>query len=733
MFLRIQTLLNGAKRLSRDGPARMLSRILGMGSLVGLVLFTVVGVVGNLARAHVYKDALPHAQTWKEFVFTIVGGLDAAAEADAASVVYAVVVRLLAAIVVGGLVTSLFCALAERIGDMKLKGLLPPVLKGHYIIAGFGPSTAELVRMLLNPPEDEDLACWNPTENVPPLRRRRVLVCTGFNVEDARVALGSALPPALFARVSFAAGDLHASGAAADQLFMTLSLPSARQLYVLGDSEDPRNSAVSTLAFARKASAFLATHPPAVGTIPVHVQCDAETPFEFHRDLFDIACGSQVPAVHLVPFGIYEGWARRIWGSLTANREFAPDFAPLSGNRYAHIVVVGLSGIGSAVFQEAIRVCHFASGARTRITVVDPDSALHRRFLIRHPSLHLLPDIHIDWLNDSLESEPVRDLLRRAAEDTDCLLSIAICLPDDDEALAAALSLPEEVYRHRMAAKPKTIRDRYRESAPRVWVRQRSAATASAARRNLRFEFVRPFGMDEGGFPAEFLQESSAMLLNAAYAWPSLPLLEEMSHDAPECADRISKFRDAWREHLSRDGGRFGIPPSERISLLRDVLTLGGNKTALRFRHGAFRSWIALPQTLRRANAYAPDSWRVLLRALGLQAERQVGAVVARLVADNDKAFHSVLSRSRPELPLAEAEHNRWMADRILLGYRPPRPDSGEIRDDDFLYHPDLVPFSDLSDTDVGKDNMALLSIPLLLALEGIRLTITTLSPTRAH
>lgn len=161
MANRFSSLLLGTSRLCCYSLVRMLLRILIKGCLVGLVFFSVIGVIGYLARAHVYKDTLPHPQTWKEFVFTIVGGL------DAASVMYAVVVRLFAALFLGGLVTSLFFALAKRIGEMKLQGLLPLPMKGHYIVAGFGPRTVEVVGTILNPPHGGDLAEWNPTETPP--------------------------------------------------------------------------------------------------------------------------------------------------------------------------------------------------------------------------------------------------------------------------------------------------------------------------------------------------------------------------------------------------------------------------------------------------------------------------------------------------------------------------------------------------------------------------------------
>jgi len=701
----------------------MLLRILIKGCFVGLVVFSAVGVIGYLARAHVYMDAKPHPQTWKEYVFSIVGGLDAAAEADTASVMYAVVVRLLAALFIGGLVTSLFCALAERIGDMKRQGLLPSPMRGHYIVAGFGPRTVELVRTLLEPPSGGDLAVWNPSEAPPVPKRRRVLVCTGLDVERARVALGANLPPSLFARVSFVSGDLCASGIAADSLFQEICLSGARQLYVLGDSENGQGEIGTILSFARNASDFLNKASPLFAPVPVLVRLSESTPFATYSHLFPLAHGSGItPAVHLVPIVDSEGWARRIWGSFHADAAFVPDFAPLIGSRYVHVVVAGFTDTGRALLQEAIRVCHYTGGGPTRITVIDPDPGVRQRFLARHASIDLLPDIRVNWMQDGLESENARDLLRSASSDENCLLTIAVCLPDDDAALEAALSLPEEVYRHRMAAKPETVRERYRENAPRILVRQRTDNPARSVADNPRFQFLRPFGMATGGLAAETVRETFAMLLNMAYEWPAASMLDDLVRNLPTLSSRIAEFRKTWSERLAAQEGVFGIPALERALLLKDVLAKGGASAISRFRIAAFRSWLGLPPLLRRANIYAPDGWGVLLRSLGLLAERQPSQDMSDLISSNAERFREALSRFRPERPLSEAEHNRWMADRILFGYRPPRPGSGEVRDDDFLYHPDLVPFKDLSADNVGKDDMAILSIPVILALEGFRL-----------
>lgn len=85
-------------------------------------------------------------------------------------------------------------------------------------------------------------------------------------------------------------------------------------------------------------------------------------------------------------------------------------------------------------------------------------------------------------------------------------------------------------------------------------------------------------------------------------------------------------------------------------------------------------------------------------------------------------AFSAARADARIQRDLDETGHNRWIAARALMGYRTPRLDSGEKRDDDFRYHFDLVPFSELPSNEVGKDELSICCIPLFMALEGIRL-----------
>ena len=127
------------------------------------VLFLLLGVLGRWAV--VYSDS-EATQTWKEYVLGMQGAIDGKPEAGAASVLYSAFVRLVAAIVIGGVLTSFLCALAERFSQMKLQGLLVPALRDHFVIFGYNEITNDLIRALLvpDPRSGEDFARWTPLE-----------------------------------------------------------------------------------------------------------------------------------------------------------------------------------------------------------------------------------------------------------------------------------------------------------------------------------------------------------------------------------------------------------------------------------------------------------------------------------------------------------------------------------------------------------------------------------------
>ena len=343
------------KDVSFTLSAKMLLRLL----LLALGLFLLLGAAGH-GWARVYAAGSHGTQTWKEYLFGLLGSIDAEPDGvGAGSVLYSAFVRLAGAIMIGGVITSFLCALVERLAEMKLRGLLVPVMRDHFVVIGCGAMTDDLLRALLAPgTPEEDLARWAPQERTDAaawtreVRRRKVLLCTGDDVEKVRETLDAVLPRKIASRIVYAFGDMNL-GPGRDEVCDRLCLENARQIYVLGDEAASSAGDVENLAFARGVGDYLANHAPKHSDglpKPVFVRLDGGASFDFVKKISfetDPTAEKKIGAVtsYFKPFSFTEGWARRIWGEAVGGEADAGalDFAPMGPKSSVHLVVAGLT------------------------------------------------------------------------------------------------------------------------------------------------------------------------------------------------------------------------------------------------------------------------------------------------------------------------------------------------------------------------------------------------------
>lgn len=117
---------------------------------------------------------------------------------------------------------------------------------------------------------------------------------------------------------------------------------------------------------------------------------------------------------------------------------------------------------------------------------------------------------------------------------------------------------------------------------------------------------------------------------------------------------------------------------------------------------GTFVAWGELSEDLRNANRDQVLSYGQKLAELGCVLMPRDGQD-APFSLDGD-----VVER------LAEAEHLRWMNDRLRAGWS-----YAEVRDDSALHHPDLVPWSQLLEADREKDREVIRGLGAVLADAG--------------
>ena len=239
-------------------------------------------------------------------------------------------------------------------------------------------------------------------------------------------------------------------------------------------------------------------------------------------------------------------------------------YTPLDGYKgikfdspqHVHFIVIGMSKMGIAMGTQALFQAHYPNfanvqvgGPRSRITFIDANAEQEMLFykgryatlfeLARHRYIdantcakselesnygwvdptelsnykwaHLSKagknflDVEIEFVKGELESEGIREYLRRVTADKNSKVTIAICLPLTHQAVAAALYMPQQVY----------------DSVQEIWVYQREAAdiirNLTHDRADNHYNKLKPFGMLYGEYIDSRTYYLKSLIVNELY------------------------------------------------------------------------------------------------------------------------------------------------------------------------------------------------------------------------
>lgn len=288
-----------------------------------------------------------------------------------------------------------------------------------------------------------------------------------------------------------------------------------------------------------------------------------------------------------IPFNRYESWAQRVMvegvfydeGKVADPIRYTPlDGAGISSgsDEYVHFVVVGMSKMGIAMGIQALLQAHYlnADKVRSRITFIDTHADKEMAFfkgryenlfeLTRHKYMdanecpasefdgqrgwtdpaaqegyqwkHLsrdgknFIDVELEFVKGEIESDGVRTYLRKLAENRKSKLTLAICLTQTHQAVAASLYLPLEIYK----------------KVQEIWVYQREAGDIvtnliKTEEKNKRYEKLRPFGMLHGQYMRDRSLYLKALLANGAYQLKGVRRMDMAKKDS------YKELRKAWK------------------------------------------------------------------------------------------------------------------------------------------------------------------------------------------
>lgn len=582
---------------------------------IAIVVLALIVTVASLVEESVWwnifyalginpvDDTSPHTHTWL-YLLLGVGG----------------------ALVFGGLMVTVFTSGVERYVEQVKEGQIRyRRLRGHVIIIGWNHTTVSLIGQV----------CHKHPHS-------KVLLFSSASPLDVRAELVASLDPKDEHRVIIYATGNHRP----DDQLEDLCFHSAVEVYITLEEDDkyPQQFAQLTILAPISQLAAGSAHGR---SMPLRINLmvsDVESYSALQRlglpkEYYCSDDGKQTLDIHI--FNFYENWARLLWGYGGSDAYDPLDFEPMEGtDKHVHLVIVGFGDMGQALLMEAIRICHYPNGQQTLITVVDPQAdELKERLYAQVPGLQAIADIGLSFVSAKVEAAPVRALLEQWACDRNKLLTLAVCIPNPDEALQAALSLPEPLFYQRdlcatgplTATKHRLVENRNRT---RVLVRQAVENSPQAIIPSLQYPNLRIFGTSPDGVNVDLLSDELAITINGLY-WDNI-LGTATNAD-------IASRRQAWHQ------------------LWFDI-----NKT---------------PESSKVASRYQADRFRSLI------------AILRR----NDISRNPGLLEQ-----LAESEHRRWMAERILAGWRGTR--AGEHRVDELKLHSSIVPYSELPEGEKEKD-----------------------------
>ena len=414
-----------------------------------------------------------------------------------------------------------------------------------------------------------------------------VILHTSTSVKNARKVLSSHLTTSELRRVIF----YHGLRDSLDEI-QDLHLDHATEIFILGentswDKGETYHDAMNMRCF----NLILQVLQEKYSTTNFHPK-KCSVLFEYHTtsSIFQFSDIDENARnlVEFIPFNRHEEWAKNVFVRLKAqdlidsNNEESQNsiqYEPLDGgkltpktDKHVHLVIVGMSKMGVALGVQALYQAHYPNiqecpNQRTRITFIDTNADKEMAFFKgRYATLfelainryidttknesynkdwhdplktneqwqHLTDkdesflDVEIEFIKGSIESDRVRTILSEISKDDKAILTIAICLTQTHQSIAASLYMPIDVYKSK--------------NLLQILVNQPEASDVvtnlTKNKNHIRYEKLRPFGMLFAEYIASESDSYKSMLVNRAYdvikynmEWPT------NIHEMPEVVE----------------------------------------------------------------------------------------------------------------------------------------------------------------------------------------------------
>lgn len=621
-------------------------------------------VKGDVVTLKAKEEKPHHENLWAILTqYTDPGNLPSAKNGDGGYLL-ALICALAGVFCLSGLAVSSLISFINRTNDRWKQGLLRYdwAFNKYVVIIGCNKQTANLIKLSLTR-KDVDY----------------VMIMTRQNVQEMRMKLDLDLDKDEEKKLVF----YYAERTSREDI-EELHLEKALDIFILGEDVDYDNEEdhdVFNISCLENISEYLKSTrgKKEFDKKRIHVNLEYQSTFTAFK--YTHIYRSLDKSVEFLPYNIHEIWAKKI---LVDNFAVVPigkkgevqvqNYLPIDSpegikaedNKTVHLIIVGMNQMGTALGVQAALLSHFPNAhrdrnLRTTITFIDDQAVkegeyLRGRFatlfdLCRYRIIdasknefgkdwfdpmaegrykHLgenFMDIQWEFIQGNVASDEIRDYLQSVSENKDNITTIAICFNHPQRAVAAALYLPEMVYRRAM----------------QILVYQQNSfdlATKISTGEKVwkRYEKLKPFGMIEGSYTENAFDNPMAKILHFLYENKLIKRYGEIALNSYEFFDVV----DLSKLSESKEVG-------DELKDIRLDVTLARKIND---------SWNQQGIVNKLSNIDMVDSIPMKLRSLGLSID------------SIDGYRHALKSGRNLEL-LAKAEHTRWLTERTTMGYRP--------------------------------------------------------------
>lgn len=561
--------------------------------------------------------------------------------------VVSMIVAVLGMTILTGLFISTFTNIIEqRVKSAKAGLTTYKSISGHYVVIGHCELTESVIRGIFDSH-----------------RNSKVILLTNTDIKTVKQELHNLITAREYqGQLVIYSGDYRV-----EQSLQRLNLPESKEIYILGDDHIPSRD-YENLACWQRIEQRVNTDKTRDGKILLFVRMDRIPSFSTLQRL-DIPTDPN-SRIEFRPFNYYEHWARLVWIDKKTQLSGADpvDYSPLyqddcDSDKYVHLVISGFSQMGMALTLFALRNAHYENYStghnKTRITVIDPHiKKLKPQFEMQYPHLEQIYDIDIEY-RDCMFEEMASDIAMWS-QDCNQMLTIAICINDDDIALSQALNMPLPVYYQH---------GRNSNELPKILVRQKTLSGI--------WNILRDKEHDETccltGNPKEFKNAKYNKYINIR-----------------PFGMKIDKFVPNKYVDIKSSLVNFNYTQSGFIDKLKELVDNKANDAIIALVIDAKEAWLKLSENMKWANryqVYGHDTLTHILASRGITTTDEL----------KDKALKDLC---------CDVEHRRWVGERVVSGWQqtPLSHDGKPLRNNSLLLHTTIVDTSLLDAENIEND-----------------------------